>query len=88
MVKKEIIVTNKSGLHMRPAHRVIKEAKTYQSAITILKKNDGKSANLKSLVSLLKISINRNTEVEITCDGPDEKSALEAIVKCILELHE
>ncbi len=86
MIKKELIITNKTGLHMRPAHHVVQEAKKYTCDIRLIKKNDKKSANLKSLVSLLKISVSQNTEVEIICEGEDEKNAATALEKVISSL--
>ena len=88
MVKKELVVTNKTGLHMRPAHHVVQEAKKYTCNIQLIKKDDKRSANLKSLVSLLKISVHQNTEVEIVCEGEDENNAAEALEKIITSLED
>ena len=86
MIQKDMVVSNKTGLHMRPAHHVVREAKKYACTIQVVKKKDGKSANLKSLVSLLKISINQNSEIKLIFEGEDEKAASEAIEKTISSL--
>ena len=77
MVEKTLAVTNEEGLHTRPANKFVKEVRKFECDV-VLKKN-GKEALGKSLVKLMKLGIVQGDEVTLTCDGPDENEALEAL---------
>ena len=50
MLKQSIVVKNASGLHLRPAGNLCKEALKYESKISII---FGNTANAKSVLSVL-----------------------------------
>ena len=75
MVKENVMLNNKTGLHARPATEIAKTAMSYQSDITFLV-ND-KKINAKSPLMLMAAGIKSKTEIEIICNGEDEKEALE-----------
>ncbi len=78
-----MIITNKSGLHARPASQFIKVASGFQSAITIEK--SGKSCNAKSIIGVLGMGISQDERIVLTADGSDEQEALDALVGLINE---
>ena len=84
MYQKETTVNNASGLHARPASDFVKEAKKYQSAITV-RRIDGKSqgVNAKSIVRLLSAGISKGSIVEVSAEGADEIEAVDALVSLI-----
>lgn len=78
----EYTVQNIVGLHARPASQLIAAARTYQSVITIEKEN--KTANPKSLLSVLALNVNQHDRIRVIAEGEDEDEAiagLEAFVK-------
>lgn len=79
MVEKEFTIQNEVGLHARPAARLIKVAGEFESEISIIK--NGKTANAKSLLSVLAMGIFKGNKITIKIDGPDEISALYSITK-------
>ena len=79
MVSKKITIVNSGGLHLRPAGALCQQALTYESSITL--KCGKTTANAKSVLSVLGASVKHGDEVELCCDGPDEKKALEELVK-------
>lgn len=81
MVKQKVKVINPSGLHLRPAGSLCKEALKYDSKISILFE-DSKS-NAKSVLSVLGACVKCGDEIEIECSGKDEEEALKAIVSLI-----
>ncbi len=85
MVSKQTTVINATGLHARPASTFVMEAKKYECDITIkdVDKEDAAPANAKSIMMILAAGLGCGTNVEITCDGPDEQEALDAIVALI-----
>lgn len=81
MVTQKIVISNPTGLHLRPAGNLCKVAMNYKSHITF---NYGEnSANAKSVLSVLGACIKCGDELEFICDGPDEEEALKAIVSAI-----
>ncbi len=86
MVKDTFVITNPTGLHTRPAKRVVAEAKSFTCDITVTSKE--KVANLKSLLKLLKLGLSQDSEIELVCDGSDEQAALAHIKDYILNLED
>ena len=81
MVSEELKVINPSGLHLRPAGNLCKEALKYDSKINIIFKDA--TANAKSVLSVLAACGKCGDTIKITCDGRDEKEALEALKNLI-----
>ena len=81
MVSEELKVINPSGLHLRPAGNLCKEALKYDSKINIIFKDA--TANAKSVLSVLATCVKYGDTIKITCDGRDEKEALEALKNLI-----
>jgi phosphocarrier protein len=81
MVTKEMIITNKSGLHARPASQFIKVASGFQSAITIEK--NGKACNAKSIIGVLGMGISQDDRIVLMVEGSDEQEALNELTGLI-----
>lgn len=81
MVSRKVKVKNPSGLHLRPAGILCKEAMKYKSLITF-QYTDG-TANAKSVLSVLGACVKCGDEIELFCEGSDEKEALEDLVASI-----
>jgi phosphocarrier protein HPr len=81
VLKKEIVIKNKLGIHARPATMIVKAASKYKSNITFEK--DGESVNAKSIMELLLLEAYNGTKIKITADGIDEEKAMTTIVEII-----
>ena len=81
MVKQKVKIKNPTGLHLRPAGVLCKEAMNYTSSITFRFENI--TANAKSVLSVLGACIKSGDELEFICDGPDEEEALRAMVTIV-----
>jgi len=82
MVKKDVIVTNPTGLHLRPAGNLCREAMKFKSKITF-EYEGGNSANAKSVLSVLGACIKSGNQITLCCEGEDEDMALRALVEYI-----
>ncbi|MEE3420464.1 MAG: HPr family phosphocarrier protein [Lachnospiraceae bacterium] len=78
MVSQVVKVVNPSGLHLKPAGTFCARAREYESTITFTFENT--TANAKSVLSILSACVQAGSEIEIVCNGPDEKEALSALV--------
>lgn len=81
MVSEKVRVNNPSGLHLRPAGILCKEAMKYKSFITF-QYGQG-SANAKSVLSVLGLCVKCGDEITIFCEGEDEIEALRNLVTVI-----
>ena len=81
MVSKTTVIKNPSGLHLRPAGILCKEALLYKSKISF--KIRTTTANAKSVLSVLGACVKSGDEITFVCEGPDEEAALAAMVKIV-----
>lgn len=81
MVGQKVVIKNPTGLHLRPAGILCKEAMQFQSLITFTFR--GNTANAKSVLSVLGACIKSGDEIELFCNGADENEALAAMVRII-----
>lgn len=79
MVAQKVVVTEPSGLHLRPAGQLCELCLKYESKIQI--KKGYQTANAKSVLGVLAARISQGDEIEIVCEGSDEQEALDQIVK-------
>ena len=77
----EIMITNSSGLHARPATFFIQKANFYKS--TILIEKDNRKVNAKSLLGVLSLGLAKGMTVTLTADGQDEDAAIDGLVSLI-----
>mgnify|MGYP000840417965 FL=1 len=81
MVSQKVVIKNPTGLHLRPAGELCKEAVKYKSSITFAFK--GGTANAKSVLSVLGACIKSGDSIEFICEGEDEEEALKAVVGAV-----
>ena len=86
MVSATVTVKNKSGLHARPASRLVKLCVGFESELCI---HFGDSEiDPKSIVDLLSNGVKQGTTIEITAEGSDEQRAIDEIVALIESFDE
>ena len=81
MVSQKITIKNPTGLHLRPAGILCKEAMQYKSLITFKFKEN--TANAKSVLSVLGAWVKCGDEIEVFCEGEDEDAALKGLIGAI-----
>jgi phosphocarrier protein len=81
---KQCVVKNPDGIHARPSAIIVKEAKKYNSDITIKKVDDDETANAKSIMDLMQLAAFMGDELIVEAEGEDATEAVEAIVELIL----
>ena len=81
MVSRKVTVTNPTGLHIRPAGNLCKEAMKYKSMITFQFRDT--TANAKSVLSVLGACVKSGDEITLICEGEDEQEALDALTAAV-----
>lgn len=81
MVRKKVVISNPTGLHLRPAGIFCNTANKYNCKILFEYNNT--NANAKSVLSVLGACIKAGDEIMLVCEGEDEKEALKAMVQAV-----
>lgn len=75
-------ITDPQGIHARPAGLLVKEAKKYESKITIAK--GARTGDVKKIFAVMALGAKQGEEIKITVNGADEdtaSAAMEAFLK-------
>ena len=73
-VTKEMTVTNKLGIHARPAAMFVKTASRFDSEILVQK--DGETVNGKSIMGLMMLAAGPGSKLTVHAEGPDAFQAV------------
>ena len=86
----KVTIENAVGLHTRPASLFVQTAKQHKSEIRV--SYDGRSANAKSILSVLTLGASKGAELTVSAEGEDADEALAALHALISagfgEVHE
>lgn len=84
MPEHDVTLDNEVGLHARPAAVFSKAAAQFTSSVTVVKSDE--EANAKSVLSVLKLDIQKGDTVTIRTEGTDDEEALTELVKLVENL--
>ncbi|CAN5793472.1 phosphoenolpyruvate--protein phosphotransferase [soil metagenome] len=76
MVERTFTVTGQLGLHARAAAKLVRVASCFESSLRLERQEGGRSADAKSILSVLMLAASRGTELRAIAEGPDEEKAL------------
>ena len=71
------VITDRAGIHARPAGTVVKTAQKYVSDI-LIKKGD-KEADAKKLMQVMALGVKCGEEIIVDISGEDEEEACSAV---------
>ena len=78
MIEQEVTITNRSGLHTRPAATLVKVASRFKSEFFIVK--DGFVINGKSIIGVMTLAAEQGSTLVLRFEGEDEQEASSAIL--------
>ena len=82
-IERMVTIRSKSGLHARPAAILVQKAKGFRSQITV-SKND-KTANAKSILSVLTLGAEQGDQVLLKITGDDAEIAIDELTSLLEE---
>jgi len=82
MIKKQITIINKLGLHARAAAKLVSLASSFDSDIRITKQD--KTVNAKSIMGVMMLAASQNSAITVAIDGEDENIAMQKI-DCLIK---
>ncbi|MGB9473673.1 MAG: HPr family phosphocarrier protein [Candidatus Udaeobacter sp.] len=81
-IEKDVPISNRLGLHARPAAMFVRIASRYRAEVWVSK--EGEEVNGKSIMGLMMLAAGQGSKLHIRCEGPDADKAveeLEALIK-------
>ncbi|MGH8184605.1 MAG: HPr family phosphocarrier protein [Rhodanobacteraceae bacterium] len=77
MVEREIVVSNKLGLHARASAKLVQLVQEFKSTVWLI--GGGREVNAKSIMGVMMLAAGLGTRLTLRTDGPDENAALDAV---------
>jgi phosphocarrier protein len=77
MIEKVLTVTNKLGIHARPAGMIVDITGPAKSDVSIV--FEGSKANAKSILNVMMLAIPMGSEVCFEVDGEDEQEVVQRL---------
>jgi phosphocarrier protein len=78
---REIQITNRLGLHLRPASKFVKLANSFASEIRV--HHLGRTFDGKSILDLTSIAAECGTSMQLEAAGPDAPAAIDALAALV-----
>ncbi|HDT0625250.1 TPA: PTS phosphocarrier protein NPr [Morganella morganii subsp. morganii] len=75
----QVEIKNRLGLHARPAMKLFELIQTFRSAV-VFRNKQNEEARADSVLAMLMLDSEQGSFIEVEATGPDENSAIEAII--------
>jgi len=79
MTEQTITISNRAGVHARPAALVVQTTKNFLCNIYLERGRD--RINAKSIMGVITLGAAYGTQIKIIAEGEDEQSAVETLVR-------
>jgi phosphocarrier protein HPr len=76
-----VTISNKLGLHARPAMCFVDCANQFQCAVTV--KRGEQSVDGKSIMQMMMLAATKGTQLEVVTEGADADKAIEALKRLV-----
>lgn len=83
MVRAEIEIANKLGLHARASAKLTQIAGSYSSEVWLEK--GPRRINAKSIMGVMMLAAGKGSKVTLETSGPDEQEAMDALLALIAD---
>jgi phosphocarrier protein HPr len=81
LIRREVEIHNRLGLHARAAARFVQTANRYRARVTLAR--DHKVMDGKSILGILLLAASRGSRLVVSADGEDEQAAVDALVSLV-----
>jgi phosphocarrier protein len=81
MIRANVTISNKLGLHARASAKFTKLAGTFRSEVSMVRGE--RSVNAKSIMGVMMLAAGLGAEVQIEVTGEDEQAAMDALLALI-----
>ena len=81
MIKSNVTISNRIGLHARASAKLTKLAGGFRCDVFMSR--NGRRVNAKSIMGVMMLAAAMGTEVELETEGADEQAAMDALIALI-----
>ncbi len=81
MISRELTIINRLGLHARATAKLVKLVHRFDAEVKLT--YAGKSANARSMMSVMMLAAAQGSEIVFTVEGRQEKDCMDAIENLI-----
>jgi phosphocarrier protein HPr len=85
LAQRDVRISNKLGLHARPAAEFVKRVRSFRSEIWVIK--EGRRFSAASLIDVLRANLDCGATATLEAHGVDADEALEELEKLLAEFH-
>jgi phosphocarrier protein HPr len=78
-----VTLTNRHGLHARPAHLFVQTANSYASTLRVGRTDQDERVDGKSIMGMMMLAAERGVELELEAAGPDADGMLRALAELV-----
>ena len=82
-VSAKVTITNRLGLHARPAMIFVEVASKFESNISVARTDQNETVDGKSIMQLMMLAATKGTELEITGSGPQAQTAVDELIELV-----
>jgi phosphocarrier protein len=81
MLRREVEIVNKLGLHARASAKLTQLAAKFGSDVQVMR--SGRKVNAKSIMGVMMLAAGKGSKITLEIAGPDEEQAMEALCALI-----
>lgn len=81
MIKQEIEIINKLGMHARASTKLTQTASQYACEIWI--ERNARRVNAKSIMGVMMLAASKGSKITLETSGKDERAAMDALIELI-----
>jgi len=78
MLERDIVVSNRLGLHARASAKLVQLVAGFKSTVWLVSK--GREVNAQSIMGVMMLAAGMGTALTVRAEGPDEEAAVAAVV--------
>jgi phosphocarrier protein HPr len=77
MLERDIVVSNRLGLHARASAKLVQLVQGFKSTIWLVSR--GREVNAQSIMGVMMLAAGLGTALTVRAEGTDEEAALDAV---------
>ncbi len=81
MIRREVLIRNRLGLHARAAARFVHTAAGFRAAVTVTRGD--RTMDGKSILGILLLSASQGTRLVLAAQGADERECVAALARLV-----
>lgn len=83
VVRRDVTIINKLGLHARAAAKLVTLATGFDAEVRL--RRDDREVDAKSIMGVMMLAAGKGTRLEIVATGPDSQVAVERLQQLVMD---